>query len=190
MQLCREGACDEPDLDPCIEPEQGRCDGSTVRGCHAGRAYNVDCAARGLRCHMGDEGAECAPPLTPEQRCTGPARCEGGLLLRCEQGELTRVDCSREGAVCANLPGERAPSCLRVLPGDALLGPGCDACGCPPTAQNEQRCDGRDEDSDGYVDEGLDCGPVPVRAFVVADAQGNSSFAREEIEAELAQLER
>jgi hypothetical protein len=189
VQLCRDGACEEPDPEACSDPEEGRCDGSTVRLCYAGRAHSVDCGARGLRCRMGDEGAECAPPLDPALRCSGPTRCDAGVLLRCENGELAREDCRAQGAICAALPGERVPSCVRVLSGEPL-GPGCDACGCPASAAVEQRCDGQDEDSDGYVDEGLDCGAIPVRAVVVADAQGNSSFSRDEIEAELAQLER
>jgi Pregnancy-associated plasma protein-A len=191
VQLCREGACEEPDAEPCREPLEGRCDGATVRLCYAGRALKLSCAEKGMRCRQGDEGAECAPELLREQRCAGPSRCEGGVLVRCEEGEQKRDDCRAQGAVCTSLPGASVPRCVRLVPGGAPAdAAACDACGCPPSALGEQRCDGADEDGDSYVDEDLDCGPIPLRAVVVADASGETSFAREEIEAELLQLQR
>lgn len=186
VQLCREGACEEPDAEPCTDPAEGRCEGSMVRICHAGRAMRIDCAARGMRCVQGDEGAECAPELSREQRCVGSARCEGDVLMRCEAGARVRLDCREQGASCTTLPRASEPSCVKLLP-PTLESARCDACGCPASQVPEQ-CDGRDQDGDGWLDEELDCGPVPLRVVVVADANGNTAYAREDVEAELVQL--
>ncbi len=185
LQLCREAACEEPDSEPCQEPAEGRCDGDVIRICYAGRAESIDCAARGLRCLAGEEGAECGPRLAPEERCSGPVRCEGDVLVTCVAEQRQRSDCRALGGVCAASPGGGSPRCLaraRTLP----LAPDCGPCGCPPSSSGERACDGRDEDGDRQLDEGLSCGPVPIVAFVIGDDAGESSFARAELEQEIA----
>jgi hypothetical protein len=182
-QLCREAACEEPDPEPCVEPNEGRCDGDVVRLCYAGRAQQIDCAARGMRCLAGEEGAECGPLLSMEQRCSGPVHCEGDALVYCRAGQRERVDCKRLGGRCEAL-GPAEPRCVQhKLPLEASAA--CPACGCPPSAQGERACDGRDDDGDGYVDEALSCGEIPIMAFVIGDSAGESSFARDEIEQEI-----
>jgi hypothetical protein len=149
----------------------------------------IDCAARGMRCRQGEEGAECAPELTREERCANAARCEGDVLLRCEAGARVRLDCREQGAVCTTLARTAEPLCVKLM-SPAAEGAACaDACGCPATRELEQ-CDGRDQNGDGLVDEALDCGPVPLRVVVIADASGATSHAREDVEAELLQLAR
>lgn len=183
VQLCREGACELPDPEPCEEPSEGRCEGEVVHLCYAGRAERIDCAAQGMRCVQGEEGAECAPEIPRAERCRGASRCDGDVLVRCVQGRVERVDCTLTGATCSVL-GQSAPACVQLLP--ALPTAACGPCGCPPLASGEARCDGFDEDGDALLDEGLACGPLPVVAFVVVDAAGNGSYARDEIAGEVA----
>lgn len=185
LQLCREAACEEPDSEPCKEPAEGRCDGDVVRLCYAGRAESIDCARRGMRCLQGAEGAECGPLLSAEERCTGPVRCEGEVLIACNAGRRERVDCALLGGACERSSPSEAPHCVQHKK-LAPLQPGCGPCGCPPGAQGEHTCDARDEDGDGYVDEGLRCGAIPLVAFVIGDESGETSFSRAEVEAEIA----
>ncbi len=186
-RLCRDGACERLDTGPCIDPPEGRCDGRrAVRTCIAGRSRVIDCAAQGLECALGDEGAECVLPIPPEERCAGAPRCEAGVLVACEAGRKVRTDCEAQRAQCLQLPGDTVPSCVRVEPNE-VDERGCGPCGCPadPSAR-EQHCDGFDDDGDGLVDEELACGPVPVIAFVVSDGAGGGSHSLEDVEAEIA----
>ncbi len=185
-RLCRDALCEEDPDEPCHEPESGRCDGERVRLCYADRPRTIDCGAQGLRCTMGEEGAECAPPIPPAERCAGPARCEGGVLVRCVEGQITRVDCGAERATCGPLDATRSLACVKAVPTPPVSTRGCEACGCPadPTLR-EERCDGQDDDGDGLVDEDLDCGVVPVMAFVVTDRAGRTSYAPSDIGDEL-----
>jgi hypothetical protein len=183
-QRCLDDACEPAPLEPCGEPPEGRCDADVVRLCLAGRPVVIDCGARGQRCGYGDEGAECLPLIPLADRCTGPTHCEANTLFRCEDGRTTRVDCAALRARCLTLPGAAAPSCVEVRSPDPTNG-NCGPCGCA-----SKKSDGRDEDADGLVDEGLDCGPVPVLAFLVSGAGGQTSHAREDVEAELAQVNR
>jgi hypothetical protein len=184
VQLCHDAACDEPDSQPCLESAEGRCDNEIVRSCYAGRAQSIDCAARGLRCVQGEEGAECGPLLEPGERCAGPLRCEGDVLLACLGGRRERIDCRLLGGRCEALSPTEPVRCVQhkiPIPGAA----DCGACGCPASALGEQACDGRDEDGDGHVDEGRSCGPVPIIAFAIASDAGESNYSREEIEADI-----
>jgi hypothetical protein len=186
-QLCQRDLCDQPDEEPCEYPEQGRCQGQLVQACVGGRAHQIDCARAGLVCRYGEEGAECA--AKPSEPCTGVPRCEGEVLVTCQAGAATRIDCAALGAHCLKFEGARTPSCVEVRDDDALATE-CGACGCPPErGAREQSCDGRDEDGDRYIDEELDCGPVPVLALVVSDGAG-SSYTQEDIESELAYVNR
>ncbi|MFT3925052.1 MAG: hypothetical protein QM778_21130 [Myxococcales bacterium] len=185
--LCREGSCETPAETPCQEPAEGRCDGQTVVLCQAGRTQRVDCAAKGMSCAIGEEGAQCVPFIPAEMRCKGAARCEKDTLVTCREGRVERVECGDLRAQCLSLPGAREPSCLRVEPPPLA---GCGPCGCAETGAGEGECDGRDEDSDGKLDEGLDCGPVPIVAFVATNEKGESSYAREDLDAEIARVNR
>jgi hypothetical protein len=188
-RACRVDTCDEPPSEPCDEPGEGRCDGDRVRLCQAGRAITLDCRSKGLRCVYGDEGAECAPEVPSELRCSGARlRCDGDVLVGCEQQRTTRTDCRALGAKCLQLAG--APRCVALQPIN-LGRPDCGPCGCVPEPGSAERvCDGRDDDGDGLVDEGLDCGPVPVIAFIVTDATGESSHGPEDVNTELAEATR
>jgi hypothetical protein len=179
--------CELPDDEPCEYPEQGRCDGPIVTVCVAGRAREIDCRKLGMICSEGPEGAECRPK--PRVSCEGLPRCDGDTLWWCDEGEGTRSDCAALGARCLTIDGAHAPSCVAVRPPLPELDTRCGPCGCPLSlAPSETRCDGRDDDGNGLVDEELDCGAVPVLALIAEDANGNSSYAREDIEAELARV--
>jgi hypothetical protein len=188
-QRCLDDDCELPPVEPCREPAEGRCEGDVVRLCVAGRTRDIDCAARGLRCGVGDEGAECLPVIPLAERCTAPTHCAGNVLVRCDDGQATRVDCAALRAQCLRLPGLDKPTCVEVRAVE-LSANSCGPCGCVGKNSGETECDGRDEDSDGLVDEGVDCGPVPVVAFVVTDSAGQTSHAREDVEAEIAQVNR
>ncbi len=182
--MCRGDACEGPVRPNCEEPPEGRCDGQTVVLCRAGQTLRVNCAERGLSCGMGEEGAECVPRIPPELRCSGAsARCDKDVLVRCEGGRTVRLDCGSLRAQCMELPGARGPSCVRI--GAAVTTEGCGPCGCGETGTEEVECDGQDEDRDDHIDEGLDCGPVPVIAFIVTDERGGSSYTHEDIADEL-----
>lgn len=188
-RACREDACEPPPTEPCLEPEGGRCDGDVVRLCLAGRPLRVDCAAQGLRCAIGSEGAECQPPVPLAEQCEGIARCDGDVLVRCEAGRRQRTDCKALRAECLTLADTEQPACVAVQSTGAT--PGCGPCGCPPAPHaREHKCDGRDEEGDGLVDEGLACGPVPLLAFIATDARGQSTHAREDVEREVERLNR
>jgi len=189
-QSCRGDACDPPPSEPCDEPPEGRCDEDAVRLCLAGRPVRIDCRAKDMRCGIGNEGAECKPLIPKELRCSGRARCDGDTLVRCIDGRVERTSCSALRSKCQVLSGAEAPSCVAELP--ALANErGCGPCGCPAdSSARENKCDGRDEDGDGLIDEGLDCGAIPILAYVVTDARGESSHAREDVEAEVAELNR
>ena len=102
-------------------------------------------------------------------------------------GRRERIDCQLLGGRCEALTASEPPRCVLHKPSLSLSpAAACGPCGCPPSAQGERTCDGRDDDGDRHVDEGLSCGPVPIIAFLIGDAGGESSFSREEIEAEIA----
>lgn len=187
---CRDDACELPPSDPCVEPPEGRCVADEVRLCLAGRTHVIDCRARGMRCANGEEGAECKPEIPPEERCSGPAFCDGDTLVRCDDGRTQKLDCQALRGRCMKLPGASAPSCLELMPMLAAQVGTCGPCGCAAPQGTELSCDGRDEDGDSRLDESLDCGPVPVIAFIVAGAGGQTNHAREDVEAELAQANR
>lgn len=184
-RLCRGDACLGPERPVCEEPPEGRCDGQTVVLCRAGQTQRVDCAQRGMSCALGEEGAECVPKIAPDLRCVGAARCEKDVLVRCEAGRLVRTDCGALRSQCLDLKGAHGPSCVRV---EAPQASACGPCGCGESGKGEVECDAQDEDGDGHIDEGLDCGPVPVVAFTVTDGRGGGSHTHEDVAAELARV--
>ncbi|MDB4976218.1 MAG: hypothetical protein JWN48_4559 [Myxococcaceae bacterium] len=185
---CRDDGCELPASEPCWEPPEGRCDGDVVRLCKLGKPVAIDCAHKGMRCGVGDEGAECRAPIPLADRCDAlsePTHCDKDTLVRCQDGQVQKLDCTQLRSRCLQLPGASAPSCVISVSPMVVQSAGCAPCGCLVATRSAETCDGRDQDGDGLADQGLDCGPVPVIAFVVAGAGGQRSHAREDIEAEI-----
>jgi hypothetical protein len=182
-RLCADDVCQSLSSSGCLGPPEGVCVGNRVELCIEGKPYSVDCAAQGMRCATGAEGAACAPLIPEALRCTeGAAHCEGNVLFRCLEGRIDRVDCSQALSQCVTLPDAGA-LCLRPR---AVVASSCGPCGCATAGfGQEQACDGRDDDGDGLLDEELNCGPIALVAFRVTSAggAGPSELAiREEVE--------
>jgi hypothetical protein len=188
--LCRAGAC-EPPAPGCGDiPVPGRCEGDVALVCTAGRPSLVDCGAAGQRCVSTDEGPACRP-ISPDacDPTTEAPRCDGAELVSCVEGERRRLDCGARGAICGRPPGGATPAaCLQLRP--PVPQAACDdPCGCPDEASDEV-CNGVDDDHDGFVDESGSCPPVELVLFVIVDEDGESSHAPEDIDEELARLQR
>lgn len=190
-RLCRAGECEPPPPPGCGDvPLLGRCDGDVARGCEAGHPFEIDCAAWDRRCVLTEEGPSCRE-RSPDacDPLAEPPRCEGVELVTCFEGERQRVDCRAHAAVCGQPPGGGDAACLRWQP--PVQDEGCDeACGCPPPADDEEICDGLDNDGDGWVDESGTCPPVDLVFIVVTDERGEGSYAREDVDRELARMQR
>jgi Pregnancy-associated plasma protein-A len=188
--LCQAGACEPPGSGCGDIPLPGRCEGDVAVVCTAGRPSQVDCAAAGLRCASTEEGPACRP-VSPDacDPASEPPNCDGLALITCLEGERQRLDCSARGAICGRPPGGTAPAaCLQLRP--PVPQEACeDPCGCP-SAPGDEVCDGLDNDRDGFVDESDPCLPVDLVFFVIVDDDGQSSHAPEDIDAELARLQR
>lgn len=184
--LCEDGACVGPDLE-CVAIGAGRCEGQVAIGCAAGRSYRRDCAERGRQCVITEEGAACRSADGVPCLLGAPSRCDGGTLVSCVDGLEQRLECAAVGATCLPLRGGRADACVR--PGAATR-EGCDACGCEPDAEADEACNGRDDDGDGFVDEGAECGVVDLVAIVIADAAGNTDYTEADLEVELQNINR
>ena len=187
LRPCSEGAC-ESDDPQCIAGQLfGSCEGDVARGCAAGRWYEIDCAAKDKRCVMGEEGPECR---TVEGEVCHPRharpRCEGDELVACIEGRTERIDCSASGASCMPTRGGASLGCVRW--GPAVPGDACGPCGCPPSADAEEACNGRDDDGDDFIDENVDCGEVVLLPIVIADSDGNTSYTEADLDAELARV--
>ena len=113
-----------------------------------------------MRCVVTDEGAQCLPS-NPKTDCSGSeaAVCEGGQLRLCIDGSFQQVDCTKRGGSCrvsggsAHCSNEGTTSAVHHAPGHA-------------STADVEVCDGRDNDSDGRVDESEVCSAVPLVAFV------------------------
>lgn len=187
---CVGGECGPPPPPGCGGvPVLGECDGDLARGCEGGYPFEVDCAALGRRCVATEGGPLCRPPSA--DACDPglqPPRCDGEELWACVEGEGQRLDCRAQGAICGRPPGGGAAACLRLHP--PVRDDACDdACGCPPP-DTEEVCDGLDNDGDGWIDESGSCPPVDLVVFVVVDEHGEGSFARDDIDREVARLQR
>jgi hypothetical protein len=188
--LCQAGFC-EPPAPGCGEiPLPGRCEGDVAVTCAADRPSRIDCAASDRRCVDTEEGPACRPASGEAcEPATEPPRCDGSELVTCVEGERRRLDCGTRGAICGRPPVGLAPAaCLQLRP--PVPQANCEEpCGCPGPA-GEEVCNGLDDDRDGYVDESGTCPPVELIAFVIVGEDGESSHAPEDVEAELARVQR
>jgi hypothetical protein len=189
LRPCSEGACEADDPQCAAGPVFGTCDGDVARGCTAGRWYEVDCSAYDKRCVMGEEGPECrtVEGFVCNARAVRP-RCEGNELVACIEGEEQRIDCAASGALCMPTRGGAWMGCVRW--GPAAPGDECGACGCPPSPEAEELCDGRDNDGDGFIDENVDCGEVVLLPIVIADDDGDTAYTEADLDAELQRINR
>jgi hypothetical protein len=109
------------------------CSGSGTRilKCEHGVLTSLDCAAFGLICSNGSDGAACASPTAP---CTGATRrCDGDTAVSCYDGHEVRVECATAGMSCNPVDqGARAVgACTAPAPASGT----CDANG-------RARCEG------------------------------------------------
>ena len=185
--ICERGACIAADwTEQCVEPPEGRCEGETLVFCDLGAVRTIDCAALGKVCAPSlHEGAGCIEPSRAPRCQPGPPRCEGDTLQRCISGILVETDCALGNGRCSEpAPGEAF--CLKPVD----LGKGgseCDACGCEPEASEEaEQCNGLDDDANGFIDDGIDCGPVRIDVWVGNGAYGERTIDRLQLEAEIA----
>jgi hypothetical protein len=124
-------------LGPCSadiqEGDRPRCSGSGTHllHCEKGKLVSLDCAAFGLQCLTGSDGASgCA---TQGPVCTGSGtRCEGNTSIGCFNGREVRVDCAAAKLECALTPGG--------TPVGACVSPSPSAGGCD--SRETARCDG------------------------------------------------
>jgi hypothetical protein len=94
--LCTLGPCSAETKEGA--PPTCSASGTRILRCDRGKLVSLDCAAFGLRCTLGSEGAGCAPP-TPS--CSGTAkRCDGNVSVGCFNGHEVRVDCAASGLSC------------------------------------------------------------------------------------------
>ncbi len=167
--FCRNGKCVAADwTDHCAEPPAGRCDGDRVVYCDSGETAVIDCAASGRACRMGGAGAACVQ-LPPEGACSFEApRCNGDVLEFCAAGVTQQLHCSDQGGFCVEL-ADRGAWCTRPprpVPQDEAAA--CGPCGCPPQSDGDEPevCNGEDDDGNGYVDDGVDCGLVTIDVWL------------------------
>ncbi len=185
--LCEDGVCSGADP-ACLSIGAGRCEDGVAVGCAAGRVYRRDCEADGRQCVQTEEGPACRPADGVPCMLGVPPRCDGETLVSCVNGLEQRLECPSVGATCLPLRGGRSDACVRS--GGAVLREGCSACGCEPDAQADELCNGLDDDGDGFIDEGTECGVVDLVAVVVADSSGNTDYSDEDLAAELERINR
>ena len=105
--------------------------GSHKLQCDKGKLLSLDCAAFGLKCTTGADGAAACATSSPA--CTGNAkRCDGTTAIGCFNGHEVRVDCASAGLVCNATPGS--------WPVGACVQPPPPAGACDPN--DKPRCDG------------------------------------------------
>lgn len=100
--------------------------------CERGKLLSLDCAAFGLRCTTGADGA--AACATHGPACTGTdKRCDGTTAVGCFNGYEVRVDCAAAGLGCAATAGSSAVgACTQPAP---AAGAACDP-------NEKPRCEG------------------------------------------------
>jgi hypothetical protein len=105
-------------LGPCPgdirEGDKPRCSasGTHILQCDKGKLASLDCAAFGLRCSVGSDGAAgCATSGAPCASST--KRCDGNVAVGCYNGHEVRVDCASAGLACAaSSAGEAVGACV------------------------------------------------------------------------------
>lgn len=166
--FCRDAQCIPSDWTlSCAEPARGRCDGETLIFCNLGETVAIDCAANDQRCVRGPEGAKCLT-VDPELACESSyAECDGQRLTRCVQGQVEEEDCAETGRRCVELPALGASCASPPRDVDSEQDEDCGACGCAVEPVNTvERCNGEDDDKNGFIDDGIDCGEVVVDVVV------------------------
>lgn len=179
---CVDDAC-ETDDPACDGVSTGwRCEGDWAIGCFAGKAFEIDCAARDASCVLTDDGPVCRD--VRGSRCTDERpRCVDNVLLWCEDGEEQAFDCGQAGARCIEATATVSARCVRGHGWERRPSVSCGACGCSRDPQPEV-CDGRDNDADGEIDEDTVCEPIKLQAWVMTDG-GDAQFRREALELEV-----
>jgi hypothetical protein len=122
-------------LGPCpagvAEGDKPRCSasGRHLVHCEKGKLASLDCAAFGLKCTSGADGA--AGCSTAGPACAaGAKRCEGTSAVGCYDGHETRVDCGAATMTCA-APASGATAaavgaCFYVPPAPPASAEACD----------------------------------------------------------------
>ena len=152
----------------------GRCTGQVASACVAGQRVDVNCAASGRRCAITREGARCLARTAQDCEPDDAPRCDGDVLWHCFEGRWQSFDCARRLGRCDSLATAR---CVDTRdPGRGEL------------RASQERCDGKDQDQDGTIDEGQVCDKVALVAFVSGEA-ARGDFS-ETLERERETLER
>jgi len=185
LRRCIHGVCEADDPQCLADPTSWRCDGGIAQGCSAGRTFEVNCANRGERCVMTEEGPACRPTSPDDCPPDSPPRCVGDVLVACVEARWERLDCASVGAHCeATRPGDTA-RCVRDSPVGSAE---CGTCGCPPSSSDTEICDGRDNDADGFVDEDAPCPIIDLRPVFITDDDGRNEVSEGDLDRELASL--
>jgi hypothetical protein len=118
---CSLGSCPSTIADG----DKPRCSGSGTHllHCESGKLASLDCAAFGLRCAVGPDGAAgCAtngPPCA-----AGSSRCDGNVAVGCFNGHEVKVECSAAGLACNQVAGAGMP--VGACVASPLPSGGCD----------------------------------------------------------------
>ncbi len=161
VEVCAPGA--PADGDPTCDGIDDDCDGVVDEGFAAGA---ITCG-RGACLRVG------------ERRCTAGAvvdACEPGAPGPLD-GVCDGVDADCDGAVDEDFVGERAVcgvgACVRSVRDRCVDGVFA-AADCQPGLPGEERCDGRDRDCDGVLDEG--CAPDAGGDMAPPDAEPDAAL--------------
>ncbi len=92
--------------------------------CEKGKLVSLDCAAFGLKCTTGSDGA--AACATAGAFCSGTAkRCDGNTAVGCFNGHEVRVDCANAGLTCNPTAGSiPVGACVATPPATGACDPG------------------------------------------------------------------
>jgi hypothetical protein len=92
--------------------------GTHLLTCDQGKPASIDCAAFGLVCASGADGAGCAPPTAA--CASGSERCENGVAVRCLHGHEVRIECAAAGLVCDGAGAEVGACRVPAVGGGAV----------------------------------------------------------------------